>query len=1091
MSLHQSTVKEGWRAGIARTREVLQAKRDSLANAFKLNVWRSQTGAISPEEAAEQHSSWPEQQLVYTWAPRDGDRMFYRGLQIPASYMGISLVGSEVTLEVWMNTGATVYVNGKSAYHAAYWADTQVVPIELTQSAEADEAFHLFIQCKQGDGFGYFPLAEVRIAAIDEWIFQLDMFQEELGFVQFLLENGDIQDQALITTLDSALDAIDYEALEQNQWERVASSIEQVRNRLSAVQPYAKAYRVHLIAHAHIDMNWLWPWSETVSLIIRDFEAMLGIMEQYPQVRFSHSQAATYRVVQETVPDLWDRMMRQVKRGAWEVTAATWVEGDLNMAGYETLIRQFVEGKTYAREQLGVDPLVCWEPDTFGHPATMPHVLARAGIKYYYHTRAGKGVPLYWWEGEEGSRVLVFNDPSPTGYNGRIFASHIVPGAVDLCRRTGLKSNMYVFGIGDHGGGATRQDVIRAIRLNESALLPQFIFSKAVDYFREVEQSGYAFPVITGELNPVFAGCYTSHGDIKRANRETEHALVQAETLNAVADIYNAAQGKAAGGAWHQEAEVSAMREAWRRQCFNQFHDILCGCSIKSTYLEALPAAEEVRKTADKVRIQAVQSIHPGAAGAEAIGTSATEAAITVYNTLSWDRTDVVVLSREQYPEAAAWSDGDQLVDAKGRYTQIQCTSDEIVFVARDVPACGFATYRYCGGAAEASIQPEQVQMKIQWSYYKNPVLEIGRYRVEVDHESGTLIDLTDTKLGKQYAYPFEWTDRFPKGKLNVLEIHDEVPHGMSAWIVGTVAGTERLITGAQVRVLHEGPVFQSVEVIHQCRESEIRQEIRVYKELDRIDFPTAVAWNEQGSGAKKAPMLKVLFTPAVDAVEHTSNIPFGSIKRPADGTEMPALHWIDVSEGKAQQPFGMSLLNNGKYGHSMQGNTMAMTLIRSSYEPDNTPDVGTHQFTYSLYPHAGDWREAHTERRGWELNQPLTAVMMPGNLVAGEEAFSALRIEELVANGWEAAAGTIVSAFKPAEQKDNQEAALLIRLVQMHGDAYRLRGVLPVSIARVEETDLLETAFRTVGLAEDGSIEIGGMKQGEIRTFRVYYKQP
>ncbi|MFD0716565.1 alpha-mannosidase [Paenibacillus sp. GCM10027626] len=1085
MSLNQDAVRSGWKAGLERTREALKVKCELLTNAFKLNVWRTQTGVIAPEQAIEQQSGWPEQQLVYTWAPRDGDRMFYRQIQIPASYMGISLLASEVTLEIWMNTGATVYVNGKTAYQANYWADTQVVPIELTKSAGEDESFHFFIQCRQGDGFGYFPLAEVRIAAIDEWIFQLDTFHEELGFIQFLIENGDIRDEAIISSLDAALDAFDYEALDRNNWERVQYSIEQARSKLAVVQPYAKAYQIHLIAHAHIDMNWLWPWSETVSLIIRDFEAMLDIMEQYPQVCFSHSQAATYRVVQELVPDLWDRMMRQVKRGAWEVTASTWVEGDLNMSGYETLIRQFVEGKTYARQHLGVDPIVCWEPDTFGHPATMPHVLTRAGIKYYYHTRGGRGMPLYWWEGAEGSRVLVFNDPSSTGYNGRIFASHIVSGSIEMRRSTGLKTNMYVYGIGDHGGGATRQDVIRAIRLDESPLLPRFTFSKAVDFFCEIEQSGCAFPVFSGELNPVFAGCYTSHGDIKRANRQTEHALVRAETLAAIADTYSLVQGKTLQGGWNQEPGVHALREAWRRQCFNQFHDILCGCSIKSTYLEALPAAEEARLTAEGISSQAIRSMHPAASSTGR--TAATlEPAIVVYNTLSWKRTDVVVLRREEYPETEAWQDGDMLADPDGRTAEIQCTGNEIIFVARNVPACGFVVYRYCGPAD--SPQPKQ---PIQWSFYKNPVLEIGRYRVEVDHESGTIIDLTDKNLSKQYAYPNEWTDRFPKGKLNVLEIYDEVPHGMSAWIIGTVSATERLISGAQVRVLHEGPVFQSVEVIHRCRESEIRQEIRVYRELDRIDFPTTVEWNGQGSGTKQAPMLKVLFTPAVRSVQHTANIPFGAIERPADGSEMPALHWIDVSEGKDGRTFGMSLLNNSKYGHSIQGNTMAITLIRSSYEPDNTPDIGHHQFTYSAYPHAGDWREAHTDRRGWELNQPLTAAaaMTPGSLEAGQGSFSALCLEELTAHGWEEASGTIVTAFKPSGYSGSGEAATLIRLARMHGNADRLRIVMPAQIARIEETDLLETAFRTIGHGADGSIDIGSMKEGEIRSFLVYNK--
>ena len=199
-------------------------------------------------------------------------------------------------------------------------------------------------------------------------------------------------------------------------------------------------------------------------------------------------------------------------------------------------------------------------------------------------------------------------------------------------------------------------------------------------------------------------------------------------------------------------------------------------------------------------------------------------------------------------------------------------------------------------------------------------------------------------------------------------------------------------------------------------------------------------------------------------ATEHTFNIPFGTITRPADGAEMPAIHWVDISEKPDLHSAGMTLLNDAKYGHSIQGNTMAMSLIRSSYEPDNIPDVGHHEFTYSIYPHSGGWMSANSERRGWEFNQPLVAATInsPSDLTEEHErlaSFSALRIEEHTPQGWKPAQGTPITAFKPSSTGSEK----LIRLAQMHEGTARLRIVLPVPVLFAEETDLLEQPIRTL----------------------------
>lgn len=1038
---------------VTKVREAVVLARDRLKNAAILYAWKSNEGDFSPDQCEMLHDKWAQIQLPFSWVTSDNARTFYHKLDIPSNLAGISTIGSKAELEVRLVIGTEIYVNGNMAYRADYWADTKLVPIPLTPAIAGPESFDIVGKCKQGDGFGFFANAEVRISAVDEWIFQLDTFAEEIGFAHYLIENGDIGSTEVIRSLGNSLTQFDIMALEINDWSRVEKMIGLVRQTFDECREAAKQYKVYLIGHAHIDMNWLWPWEETVDLIRRDFQSIDRIMEEFPQVCFSHSQAATYKVVKERFPELWDRVKRRIKEGRWEVTAATWVEGDLNMAGYETLVRQFLLGKTFTRNELDAESCICWEPDTFGHPATMPHILGRSGIKYYYHTRAGKGNAVYWWEGLEGTRILAFNDPR--GYNGKIFASSIVAGNIEMAKTYGLKCNMYVYGVGDHGGGVTRQDVVRAIRLNASPVLPVFEFAKTADFFKDIENSGMKFPIVRGELNSVFEGCYTSHGDIKAANRQTEHALVRAETAAAIAYFSNRI---------FDATGVERLKDAWEVQCFNQFHDIVCGCSIHSTYESALSAADRAKKQADLLFNGMKQSL---------VRDTADSIQITVLNTLSWERTDIVMLQVSDHPYIKQWETGDRLEDAAGNAEVVQCCEQYAVFVARNVPALGFKTYTLKRG-----VQRDEGQYDISYSKMKNPIVTNGKYQIEIDHESGTIVSLLDTATNRELSHtPQDPRIEFnqTKGILNLLEVQYEAPHAMSAWKIGTITQTKRLVRGAEVVVGREGPVMQSVHVVHRVERSVIRQEIRVYRGLERIDFVTDVEWGELGTGKTDAAMLRVYFTPQIAASHHSFDIPFGFVERSPNGREMPAIHWIDISEKDAYRCYGMSLLNNGKYGHAIQGCTLSMTLLRSSYEPDRRSDVGNHQFTYAVYPHESGWREAQTNRKALELHQPLSAVFGSSDGDTG-----ILRIEEHTASGWKPAANTVVTALKPAE---NIKGGWIVRIAEMHARPANLRITFGFPVESVTEVNVLEDVVRSMFLSDRRTILVNELQPYQILT--------
>ena len=301
-----------------------------------------------------------------------------------------------------------------------------------------------------------------------------------------------------------------------------------------------------------------------------------------------------------------------------------------------------------------------------------------------------------------------------------------------------------------------------------------------------------------------------------------------------------------------------------------------------------------------------------------------------------------------------------------------------LVFVAKDVPAFGARVFRPAEAPA-AGAGPE-VQADAG-----DRTLDNGLLKLRVHSASGALDHLVDVATGRDLGGP--WAGWGPEAKtsagmLNRLQILWEQPHGMSAWNIGDITRIDNLITGAEVKVVESGPVRAAIEVKRQFLKSSLTQRIVLWQGLRRVDFETEVDWHERGSAHADAPMLRATFAPYLGQTDATFEIAFAGLQRPADGREVPALRWADVSEREGGQPsapaIGLSLLNNCKYGHQAHGNTLGLTLVRASYEPDVNPDEGLHRFTYSLYPHAGDWQEAATVNQAAGLNQPLLAVVLP-----------------------------------------------------------------------------------------------------------------
>ena len=360
------------------------------------------------------------------------------------------------------------------------------------------------------------------------------------------------------------------------------ADVKRAEGLLEAVSKKAKEYEILLAAHAHIDMNWMWGHDETVALTVATLRTMLVLMDEYPDFCYSQSQASVYSIIEEYAPDLLPKIKARIKEGRWEVAAATWVEGDKNMANGEALIRQYTLTKSYLKGLLELsddDFDLDFQPDTFGHNKNMPSIMQACGVKYYYHCRGKKTPSIYRWVDESGAEVLAYRN---NYWYGGVIDSNTFIGNITAMKE--LKTNVLLrlYGVGDHGGGASRRDIDRIHDMAGWAVMPRLTLSPMRAFYKRLEGLRENLPIHVGEVNPLFTGCYTSQSEIKKSNVLGERILLRAESSGALV--------KALG---LPLPNVNNLDNAWKRQVFMHFHDILPGSCVFETRCYALGEGQQ------------------------------------------------------------------------------------------------------------------------------------------------------------------------------------------------------------------------------------------------------------------------------------------------------------------------------------------------------------------------------------------------------------------------------------------------------------------------------------------------------------------
>jgi alpha-mannosidase len=790
---------------------------------------------------------------------------------------------------------------------------------------------------------------------------------------------------------------------------------------------------VKLLGHAHLDMAWLWEVAETWEVAERTFSSAVNLQQDYPQLSFCHSTPALYEWIETHKPELFDRICQQIKVGTWEVVGGMWIEPDLNLISGESIARQIIYGQRYNQAKFGELTRVAWLPDTFGFCRQLPQLLLQGGIEYFvtqkfqWNDTTKFPHQLFWWEALDGSRILSLMS---SAIGEGIDPLKMIDYACGWQTSTGIDESLWLFGVGDHGGGPTRDMLELADRWSKSDVFPDLEFTTAVKYLDKLASRADSqdLPVWQDDLYLEFhRGCFTTHADQKRSNRQCEDLLYQAELWSTLASIITQQS-------YSDELKLQ-LETAWKQTLLNQFHDIIPGTAIEPVYVTANEGWANVERVTTQIIGDALSQISdrislpiPPIAGA---------IPIVIFNALNWHRTEVI-----EYPltsqEEVGFRSGWRVFDADGKSIPTQSSAEYILFLAT-LPSVGYKLFWLApiaplpvvcvktgvpaggGGFTTSAATPTETVGSSDF-IFKNQFV-----RVEIDPATGDIASLWDEINQCEVL----------SGHGNQLQAFKDSDQYWDAWNIDPKYA-EHQLPPSQLKS-HGSPSAPAIEWIET---GAIRQRLRVVRVLAGCEFSqdyildahspilqikTSVEWQARHV------LIKANFPLNLTADKSTAEMACGAISRTTKPEteaeqakwELPMHRWIDLTDNAGG--YGVSLLNDCKYGYDAGTDYLRLTLLRGTEWPDPVADRGYHEFTYAIYPHAGTWQAAQTVRKGYELNSPLQVV----EGMAGTErsrsgglgavgSFIDLDAENLV-----------LMAFKPS---DSIAQSWIIRCYEAHG---------------------------------------------------------
>lgn len=926
--------------------------RDAI-NLEDFAVCEDTQGVVNPKVPVE-FSGWETLKVGDTWKGRDLFLWMHKDIFVPAEWKGKKVLG----IFDFGNTGAgnnsgfesMLYLDGKM-YQGVDANHKEVFLNNIHCGREINVTFRLWSGLEGG---GVPTVQEHRIVRADlAWLDEkVDDFYYLASMVWETIKelNGfDPVQYDLRKALDRACHCIDWSYPGSEAFYESVHEADDLLNEAIDAMDKKSPVNIRCVGHTHIDMAWLWRLKHTREKGSRSFTTVLRLMEQYPEYIFLQTQPQIYEYMKEDFPEIFEKIKERVKEGRWEADGAMWVEADCNLTSGESLTRQILLGSKFFKDEFDKDVEYLWLPDVFGYSWALPQILKKAGIKTFMTTKISwnqyNRMPhdTFMWKGIDGSEVLThfITTPEPWNepgswfytYNGKLIPK-TVKGTWDAYSEKQMNKELLIaFGFGDGGGGVNRDMLENRRRIDKIPGLPNLKISTAAEYFRDLQETvkntDQYVHTWDGELYLEYhRGTYTSQAYNKRMNRKMELLYRRTEWLA----VLNALKQGALSC-----ADQETLTKGWKHILTDQFHDIIPGSSIHEVYEDSRKDYAYIESVALEVEKDALSHIIEDK-----------KDCYTVFNASGWKQSGIVAVPNGRTGV---------YTDSNGNVLAAQQAADVAYVEVKDVPAMGTGTILF----EEKNSTENESCFTISGRDIETPY-----YRISMN-SYGQITRLYDKTFGREVL---------PEGeRANVLQMFEDKPLDNDAWDIDIFYQEKmREITDlTKFEVTECGPLQMKIHMEWKYMSSVVAQDMVLYNSSRRIDFKTTVDYHE------KHQLLKAAFPVDIRSTYATYDVQYGNVRRPNHWNtswdqarfESVAHRWADLSE----RNYGVSLLNDCKYGHDIKDNVLRISLLKAATHPDHLQDQGFHEFTYALLPHGGDFVEGHVVQEAYALNDPMLVV--------------------------------------------------------------------------------------------------------------------
>jgi len=797
---------------------------------------------------------------------------------------------------------------------------------------------------------------------------------------------------------------------------------------------YKKQGNLALVAHSHLDIAYHWTAKQTVQKNARTTLIQLRLMDRHPEFKYSHTQAWTYETLEKYYPDIFEELKERIAEGRWEVIGAMYVEPDCNLISAESHVRQLLYGKKYFKDTFNIDVNNCWLPDVFGNSAIMPQILKKSGVDYFVSNKMSTWNDTnmfphnnFIWRGLDGSTVNA--SVPPVHFITWLEPEQAIENWENYKEKEIYPESLQMYGYGDGGSGVTDSMLAYIDRQEKLPGIPNQRITTGKEYL-ETAFNGKEndYPIWDGDLYlEMHRGTFTTKGDLKRINRKGEFLLQEIETLSTLAYIINNKN-------WQADLETP-----WKKLLTNQFHDILPGSHTTPVAEEALELYSEMENKLNTINEQVLDNLlSPGS-----------EDDFVVINPSIHEKNTLAYLDH---------------LDSTPFTTMEDCNGNHYPIQMQKKPD---GSHRLCtqlpptGGFQSLGLKGVTTKLSYDHSMkVSTNLLENKYYHVELNN-NGEIVKIFD-KLRHRNVVREE-------DVVNQWALYDDRPGKYNAWdILNNYKDYSiNLPHWENIQVIEEGPISIAIQMERHFSQSKACQIIRLYADHPRIDFETWIDWQEDQK------LLKVLFPVDIHSRVYDVDTSAGVLQRMNNQNtsweqarfEVPCHKWVGMNEGL----FGVSILNDCKYGCHVDGNIIGLSLLRAPIRPDRTSDRKEHYFTYSLMTTGGQWQTDGLVEEAYDLNWPLKVI--PSKKVEDKnQSPLTLNTKALTCQ-----------AFKLSEDKKED---IILRLVENYGSSNLAKIKLNIPVKSAWICNLSEEPVEKIEI-KDGTIEFN-YKPNEIISLRL-----